>query len=308
MLFLGLLGAASVGGWYFVSPGNRVLYEIDTHESVSGLTEGAPVEMHGVEIGTVRRIKLVDPKTVRLVVSIERDTPVTHATTAVLTARGLAARGFMGYVYIALENSGADERPLAPNPSHGYPIIAMAAPQIDTVDTTAAAAIQELRGVTHLLEALLDPSMVSSMKDSVHDARELLTLLLTNQDRFQSLIANIERDTGQIGSLLDEKTVASLKQSADGLQDVVATFAENSSTLTALIRNAEQDSRTLRPLLSGGGSVMRQLHSELLPRLYQAVGDLDHLTQLLKPLAARAARDSSSLLRGTEVPPGPGER
>ncbi len=73
-----------------------------------GLTEGAPIEMHGVEIGTVHRVRLADPATVHLVLSIDRDAPITRATTAVLTARGLAARGFMGYVYIALENTGTD--------------------------------------------------------------------------------------------------------------------------------------------------------------------------------------------------------
>jgi phospholipid/cholesterol/gamma-HCH transport system substrate-binding protein len=308
LVFLGLLGAATVGGWYFLSPGNRVLYEIDTHDSVSGLTEGAPVEMHGVEVGTVRRIKLIDFRTARLVLSIDRNTPVTRATTAVLTARGLAARGFMGYVYIALENSGTDERLLAPDPSRHYPIIAMAAPQIETVDTTAVAAIQEVRALTHLLETLLDPSMISSLKDTVQDARELLALLITNQGRLESLLANIERDTGQIGLLLDEKTVTSLKQSAAGLEDVIATLATNSRTLSALMSNAEQDSRDLKPLLNGAGSAVRQLRTELLPQLYQAVGDLDRLTHAARPLATRAGRDPSSLLRGTEVPPGPGER
>ena len=44
---------------------------------------------------------------------------------------------------------------------------------------------------------------------------------MTNDGRLQSLLANLERDTEQIGLLLDEKTVTSLKQSADD-EDVVA--------------------------------------------------------------------------------------
>src|SRR5579871_1320617 len=136
LVFLGLLGVGGVGVWYDLSSGNRTSYEIDTHESVSGLTEGAPVEMHGVEVGTVNRVRLTTPHTVQIVLRIDHDAPVSRATTAVLTARGLAARGFMGYVYIALENSGTDERPLGSEPGHTYPAIAMAAPQIDTLDTT----------------------------------------------------------------------------------------------------------------------------------------------------------------------------
>lgn len=308
LVFLALLGTAGVGGWYFVSPGNRVLYEMDTHDPVSGLSEGAPVEMHGVEIGTVSRIKLTDPGTVHILLSIDRDAPITRATTAVLTARGMAARGFMGYVFIALENSGADRTPLTPDASHRHPVIAVGAPQIDTVDTTAVAAIQEVRTLTHLLETLLDPSMVASLKESTHSMHDLLALLVTNQDRLQSLIAGIERDTQQIGLLLDQKTVTSLKQSAERMQNVVATLDTNSQTLTTLIHNADRDSRDLKPLLNASGTAVRQLRTELLPQLYQAVGDLDRLTVAVKPLATRVAHDPSSLIHGTAVPPGPGER
>jgi hypothetical protein len=214
----------------------------------------------------------------------------------------------MGYVYIALENTGTDGRPLGADVNHTYPVIPMAAPQIDTIDTTAVAAIQEVRTLTQLIQTLLEPSMLSSLKESVHDARELLALLVTNEGRLQALLGNIERDTQQVSLLLDEKTVASLKQSADGLHDVVATLAANSQTLSALMSNAELDSRDLKPLLNTSGSVVRQLRSELLPQLHEAVGELDRLTRAVRPLATRAARDPSNLLRGTAVPAGPGER
>jgi hypothetical protein len=78
LVVLGLLGAADVGGWSFLLPGNRVPYEIDTHEAVSGFTEGAPVEMLGVEIGTARRIRLATPRTVHIVLGIDRDVPITR--------------------------------------------------------------------------------------------------------------------------------------------------------------------------------------------------------------------------------------
>lgn len=308
LAFVGLVGAAGLGGWYFLSSGHHLSYEIDTHETVSGLTEGAPVEMHGVEIGTVRRIRLAGPQTVHMVLSINGDAPITRATTAVLTARGLAARGFMGYVYIALENSGTDGRPLAVDTSYSLPVIQMAPPEIDTVDTTAVAAIQDVRTLSQLLRTLLDPAMVTSLKQSANDAGHLLALLMANEGRLQSLLTNIEQDTQQIGQLLDEKTVTSLKQSANGLQNVVSTLAAKSETLSALLGNAEQDSRDLKPLLNASGFVVRQFRSEVLPQLHQAVSDLDHLTHAVRPLATRAARDPSNLLRGTEIPPGPGER
>jgi len=264
--------------------------------------------MHGVEIGTVSRIRLTDPRTVDIDLSIDRNAPITRATTAVLTARGLAARGFMGYVYIALEDTGTDRGPLVSDVGHRRPVIAAGAPQIDTVDTTAVTAFQETQTLTHLLQNLFDPSVVSSLKESASDMRELLSLLVTNEDRLRSLATNLEKDSRQIGLVFDEKTVASLKRSAEATQDVVVTLAANSKTLAALISNAEHDSRDLKPLLNTSGAAARQLRTQLLPELNQAAGDLDYLTRTMKPLATRAARDPSILLRGTVVPPGPGER
>ena len=308
LVFLGVLGAAGIGVWYYLSPAGQVPYAIETHDAVSGLAAGAPVEMHGVEVGTVRSVRLSDPGTVQILIGVDRDAPITRATTAVLTARGLAARGFMGYVYIALESTGTDVQPLRAGAGKPYPVIPMAPPQINTVDTTAVAAIQEIRTLTRLLQPLLDPSTIAAIQQSAHDARDLLAVLVANQDRLKSLLASMEQDSRQIERLLDEKTVASLKQSADGLQSVVGTLAANSQTLTALMQNAEQDSRDLKPLLNATGLVARQLRAELLPQLYQTVGDLDRLTHAVKPLAVRAGRDPSNLLRGTQVPPGPGEQ
>lgn len=309
LIFLVLLGAAGLGGWYFLSSSAYALYEIETHDPVSGLTVGSPVEMHGVEIGTVHRIRLADPRTVEIVLSIDHDAPmITRATTAIVTARGMAARGFMGYVYIALENSGTIQGPLTRDADHSYPVIATAASQIDTIDTTAAAAVQDVRTITQLLESLLDPSMLTSLKGSVRDLSEVLGLLVTNEGHLQSSITNIDRDTQQIGLLLDEKTVASLKQSAEQVQDIMTSLTANSQTITSLIANAEQDSRDLKPLLNASNAALRELRTELLPQLYQAVGDLDRLAHVLRPVATRAVRDPSSLIRGIDVPPGPGER
>lgn len=308
LVFLALLAVAGAGVWYFLSPGNRIVYGLETHDSISGLREGAPVEMHGVEIGTVKRVRLADPQTVDVELSIDRNAPITRATRAVVTARGLAARGFMGYVYVALEDSGTDRSPVVPDAAHRRPMIAAGEPQIDTLDTSTAAALHEMQTLTHLLRDLLDPAMIASLKETAGNAHELLALLVAHEDRLQSLAANLEQDTRQISLVFDDKTVASLKRSAEATQDVVGTLAANSKTLAALIGNAEYDSRNLRPLLNTSGATVEQLRTQLLPALNRTMGDLDDLTRTMKPLAARAARDPSILIRGTVVPPGPGEQ
>src|SRR5689334_907736 len=98
-------GAAAGGGWYLWSSGHYATYRLETHDSVSGLVTDAPVELHGVEVGRVTQVKLLGPSTVSILLAIATDAPVSRATVATITARGLAARGFTGYVYVALENT-----------------------------------------------------------------------------------------------------------------------------------------------------------------------------------------------------------
>jgi hypothetical protein len=79
----------------------------------SGLTVDAPIEFHGVDVGKVKNIRLVSPRSVSIVLSVDKSAPLTSATVATITSRGLATRGCTGYVYISLDDVGIDSRPLA---------------------------------------------------------------------------------------------------------------------------------------------------------------------------------------------------
>jgi phospholipid/cholesterol/gamma-HCH transport system substrate-binding protein len=65
----------------------------------------------------------VNPRSVSIVVRIDKDAPVTSASVATITFRGLATRGFTGYAYISLDDVGSDSRPLTIRPGAPYPII-----------------------------------------------------------------------------------------------------------------------------------------------------------------------------------------
>jgi len=56
-----LLGAAAGVCWHFLSVSRYTTYQIRTQESVSGLLVDAPVEYHGVDVGRVKRVELIDP-------------------------------------------------------------------------------------------------------------------------------------------------------------------------------------------------------------------------------------------------------
>jgi phospholipid/cholesterol/gamma-HCH transport system substrate-binding protein len=310
LIFIVVLSVSGIGVacWYLWSSGQYATYRLETHDSISGLMADAPVELHGVEIGRVERIELIDPRTVGILVSITRNAPISRATVATITSRGLAARGFTGYVYIALENTGAESGPPIVEPGQRYAVIPTAPSLTDTLDTTVADAVQQERLLTQLLQTMLDEKTVGSLKQSLNGFQEIMATLVANNDRLGSLIVNVDRDSREIGLLLDDKTIASLKRTLDGLQDITSTLTANDARLRSLLVNAELDSREIRPLLETSNVTLKELHEQVLPRLYQSLGDLAGLIHSLDGIVERLNRDPSLVIRGTVTPPGPGER
>jgi len=243
---------------------------------------------------------------VNLRVTLARRAVIAVHLTRMSTNR-LAARGFTGYVYVALENTGADSGPLTIEPGQRYRVISNAPSRIDTMDTTVADATQKVRVLTRLLQSVLDEKTITSLKQSVDEFQEIMALLVANNERLHSLIINAKRDSRDISLLLDEKTIGSLKRLVDELQGVMATLAANSERLRSVIVNAERDSRDVGPLLNTSNITLRELR-EVLPRFYQAIGNLDGLTHSLNGVANKITRDPSTIVRGTATPPGPGER
>ena len=138
LAFVAFLLVSTVAGvvWYFLSLSHYATYQIYTQDPVSGLIADAPVEFHGVEVGKVKSVRLVNSRSVGIVLSIDKTAPVTSASVATITSRGLATRGFTGYVYIALEDVGINSRPLVGRPGEAYPIIPTAPSKVVTLDTT----------------------------------------------------------------------------------------------------------------------------------------------------------------------------
>ncbi len=196
--------AGAVGlGWYLWSASLYKTYEIDTHDAVSGLIADAPVEFHGVEVGKVVKVELVDAATVRILANIAQAAPITQATVATVATRGLTARGFAGYVYIALENSGAGTG-APPRTAGDYPVIAAAPAQsaaMDTRVTEVTAKVDELIGLLH---ALLDEPTIAALKQTLGGLQQITATLAVNNDHLASLMVNADRDSHDLEPVLTD--------------------------------------------------------------------------------------------------------
>ena len=292
LAFVGFLLVSIVAGaiWYFHSVNQYATYQIYTGDAVSGLIADAPIEFHGVEVGKVKSIRLVNPHSVNIVLSIDRAAPVSSASVATITSRGLATRGFTGYVYVSLEDVGLDSRPLTTRPGVPYPIIPTASSKVMTLDTTITQVNDHVQVVTELLQSILDRKTIGSLRQSADSLQQVTKLLADNTENLNSIVANTERASHRFEPLL---------QSSD---DALRAFQAQ------VLPDAHQALTSLENLLESSHDTVTGLQTQILPEALRTLSNLDNLSTTFTGMAGKINRDPSILIRGTTPPPpGPGE-
>ena len=278
-----LVSTVAGAAWYFFSGSQYATYQIYTQDSVSGLIADAPVEFHGVEVGKVKSVRLVNSHSVGIVLSIEKTAPVTSASVATITSRGLATRGFAGYVYISLEDVGINSRPLTTRPGEPYPIIPTAPSKVVTLDTTINQVNENFQVMTGLLKSILDTKTIASLKQSADSLQQVAKALAENTNKLNSIVANTERASRRFEPLL---------QSSD---DAVRALQ------TQILPQAHA-------LLQSSDDTVSALQTQILPEAHKALFNLDNLSSSFTDLATKINRDPSIVIRGTaQRPLGPGE-
>ncbi|WP_193164118.1 MlaD family protein [Microbulbifer hainanensis] len=298
-----LLVLVAVSIWYYQTSGRFTTYQILTEDAVSGLIVGAPVEFHGVDVGKVTQVELTGPRSIRILLDVEKDAPVNMATVATITSRGLATRGFTGYVYILLDNTGTDQGALTAAPGARYPQIPSTPSRSVNLDTAISQVNQNVQLLTELLRTMLDEKTIASFRNAVNNLQQVSRMLVENQEELSSIIANTEHASGRLGPLLDSSS-----DTIDALQRVSHMLASNQQKLSAIIANTERASGRFVPLLDSSSDTVNALQLQVLPEAYRTMATLNKLTNSMNRLTDKITRDPSILLRGSAPPPlGPGE-
>jgi phospholipid/cholesterol/gamma-HCH transport system substrate-binding protein len=315
LLFAALVVILALGwaGWYFADALDYKTYRIETHDAVSGLIAKSPVEYHGVEVGEVTKVDLVDPRTVRVTLRVRSGAPVTRATVATITSRGVATRGFTGYVTIALEDASDDRSPLVAAAGEPYPRIPTAASKSATMDVAIAEVQRDVRELTVLLKGVLDRDTVTALRDSLAALQRISGTLQEVLDKktvaqLKDSLAAVQRVSATVERTLDARTVASLKESLENLRVVTKTLADNNERMERLIKTGDEVSGKLAPLLDSSQQTVKALQTQVLPQAQRTLESVESLTHSLSGFAAKVERNPSVILRGqAPARPGPGE-
>lgn len=232
--FVILLFTAVVMGVIWLSSGltshTYTIYQVNMKESVTGLTIDSAVEFNGVNVGTVKSIKLMptDPQTVVLLLNVDTTTPVTEGTTASLTSKGLT-----GVSYVSLIDKGKDVRPLVANQDQEYPIIKTIPSLFNRFDTALVRLNENISKVTDAVTKLLDQDNLLSVKESLKNMRDFTQMMVASEAEITTILHNTVAVSSQLPALL--KTSSMTVQAIN--QETVPTLNQSMANLQAVTQN-----------------------------------------------------------------------
>ncbi len=290
-LFVIILSAAIViaGVWIARSGQHKVYitYQVDMGQSVSGLSEEAPVKYNGVTVGSVKQIKLdpVNPQIVHLFLSIEKGTPITESTTATLEMQGVT-----GISYVALKALTPNAPPLRARPGQHYPIIGWTPSVLEQLDSGLRDVSNSFRSVSDNLNKLLSMQNQQSIQESLANIAKFTNILVANSGQVQRLLQN--------SAIASDKFPAVLQQ----LQSTLTSVNMATQKLAEASNQANLTMNQSRAALQGITQQAVPNVVEIMTRLNNVMSNIEHLSNQMR-------NNPSLLVRGAQPKPlGPGEK
>ncbi len=295
--FVVALGAALVAAVLWLSAGGppkpRDLYVVYMSESVAGLGVDAPVKYMGVDVGRVKEIGLApeDPQKVRLLLELDKGTPVKEDTRATLILRGLT-----GLANVNLEGGSADAPPLRAREGEPYPVIKSKPSLASRLEERLSNLIDGLTEGLQRLNTVLDEDNRRALAETLANVRSLTSTLSARSETITAALddaaAALHDARGATARL--EPLVGQMHSSAEAMENMADEIAAAGSAL--------------REMMEASGSDLQRFTRRSLPQAEVMVFELRRTAEHLRRVSERLERDPSVLIYGAPPPqPGPGE-
>ncbi len=303
--FVLVLGAAGIAAVLWLGSGRLSQKEYGTYlayftESVSGLNPHAPVKSRGVAVGSVREISLDpgNPERVRLVLEVEKGTPVKEDTVAILGVQGLT-----GIAYIELSGGTRGSPTLQEAPGDGAPVIRTGPSLMRRLDTAGTTLLGNLDETTRRINDLLDKDTRVTLRASVADLRQVTQAFARHSADIEAVLA---------GTAVMSRSGAQASADLPRLVERVERAAVAVERMADAMALAGQSARTaidgVRDAAAGTDAAVRQLEGQAMPEIGRLVGELRTLTASLGRVSRELEQNPGVLLQGRPpAPAGPGE-
>ena len=310
--FVIVLAVAMISGGLWLSSGmyNRKAYDTyETYmtESVSGLNLNSTVRYRGVEVGYVRQIMLApgNVEQVRVVLDIERGTPVKTDTVAVLQTQGLT-----GISYVELRGGRKDSPALRAAPGQNVPVIASGPSLIGRLETGAPMLMAGLSRAVDNLNSILDESNRKALRSTLADLAVVTQTLARRSSTIDAALAEAARTmdgTARVGAQLPQ-LVQRFERAADALERMATDVSDASDSARSTLDSARATLDGARSALDGSRGDVAQFTGTALPEAGELVAELRGLTATMRRVVDEVERNPAVLVQGrAPARRGPGE-
>jgi phospholipid/cholesterol/gamma-HCH transport system substrate-binding protein len=286
-LFVLLLGACAVAAlWWF--GGKREPtdeYVVVTRKNISGLNLQAQVRYRGVRVGKVESIELdaSDMATTLIRISVARNIPVTHGTTAKLGFQGVT-----GIAHVLLEESGKDARPLLPGSGEDSRI-PMQNSLIEDFSEVGGQTLRNARDFLANANDVLSP-----------ENRQAISRTLANLEAVSAESRVVVQQLHEALSAPNIRLMSSTLQHLDRATAQAAPLLADTRALVTRLQGVSDRIDTALAEQSGGNG--------LIPRLNDLSADLSSSSRQLNRVLQMLEDSPQSLIFGRpKALPGPGE-
>ena len=295
--FVIVLGAALVAGVLWLAAGGAWRQKVDFYltmmeESVAGLSVNAPVKFNGVDVGQVRMIRLDPDKPARVILTlaIQRGTPITVDTLAVLKTQGLT-----GISSIELAGGAQGSPPLVASAGN-LPVIRSKPSLSARLEDVVTNVLAKVERTSTTLDELLSERNRAAVASSLADMALLTRTVAARAPAIDAAIGDAA------------KTLQRTSQAAAELGPVLARVGRSADALEKMGQDTALASAQAASAVSGVGRDVRQLTADTAPELQRLLAELQVLSASLRRVSDAADRNPSSLLLGrAAVADGPGE-
>ncbi len=277
---------SGTGGWF-----TRKITLRSYLDNASGLREGAPVRLAGVDIGNVTHIRIVDGKPATPVEITMKVTTKYRRNLLKDSVTLLSTAGVLGETYVDIDSSAAK----GPEATDGDTLAAHSQPDIQDVVRASQGTLQNMDALLKRLDHIVAfiESGQGSIGKVIYDP-SLYDRLNATVTEFKGLMDDIQSGKGSLGPLLtsDEaykKAIAAI----DKLNAIVDDLQQGKGSAgkalkdPALYDNANKTLANVRQLTddinAGKGALGKMTHDqEFAARLQTTVNNLASLTDRLE--------------------------
>ena len=297
-LFVLALGAAFVGVVFWLYSGGAQHRDYQKYltyfdESVSGLNLNSSVRYRGVEVGRVIDIDLAPDQSgrVRVLMKIDRTTPIKDDTLATLKMQGLT-----GLSFVELSGGSATAKALVKKSGEDYPVIKTKYSLLKKLDVSVTNLIENMVQTSENLNDLTGAEMRQSMKRMLTNLESVTQLLAEQKPALEQVLKNAGHTLEATGKTAEEigKLTKRLNQTAQVVEGMAGDIGRASRSVHGTLEDARQP--------------LRDLSGQTLPELNALAAELRELAATMKRVGNDLEQNPEMLVFGRGAPqPGPGE-